>query len=130
MGSYVSEYNLFLLPSNKTYSVRAVGTGIGNVTIDYVYLADGQVVVDRYSDVEVQSGSVLELEIGVEPQPTLYVDFDGDGEVDQTIQPQRVGGEAPEEVPRIPSIYVIIGVATLYIIAIVAYVVKRRGKTH
>ena len=129
VGSYVSEYNLFLLPSNKTYSVRAVGIGIGNVTIDYVYLADGQVVVDRYSDVEVQSGSVLELEIGVKPQPTLYVDFDGDGKVDQTIKPQRVGEEKPPrgEAPGIPLMYVIVVVAMCFV-AIVVYVAKRRVK--
>jgi len=84
----LGETKIAVLPSAGSYRIKVVGTDSGTLTLD-LSTCEGETTTKRYAfvDVPVEEGSVGEVTF--DPQasflPTMEMDIDGDGTIDQSI---------------------------------------------
>ena len=140
-GAYASiagEGKVFLLPSDYTYTVHAEGTGSGTVDIGLICEEDGQLLLYTFTDIGVNDGTILELDVeGLEPS-ALRVDDDGDGVVDWTIEADTTAettttttttgptGPTDGELAELPDMILLVSVVGLAVVVIIVVAAKRR----
>ncbi|MDI6847915.1 MAG: NosD domain-containing protein [Candidatus Bathyarchaeia archaeon] len=103
------EEKIILLPSNETYSLEAIGTNQGEMSMECVHTVNDQVLVYQYQNITVIPGTRFNL-------PTLdsekaSLDAEGDGIVDEEIEANVI--------PEFPSPTILISSLLLALITII-----------
>jgi len=82
-GSYVyvsDEYKIFLLPSDRSYSVELTATDRGSVTIETIYTLGENLTINTFRNITVDKGSKIYLQ--TIQSEKADIDTDGDGKID------------------------------------------------
>jgi len=95
---YIGESKIFLLPSVGDYSLEAIGTSSGEVSLDSLYLKENVMTANQFQNITVNYGSKLSMESL--KSETLHLDSDGDDnfdeEITRVIDPYQQPSSAPE----------------------------------
>jgi len=86
-GSYVyisDEYKMFLLPSDRSYSIELTATDRGSVTIETVYTLGENLTINTFRNITVDKGSKIYLS-SIQSEKA-DIDTDGDGRKDIEIK--------------------------------------------
>jgi len=85
-----------LLPSNESYTVDLIGKSQGEACIESVYKSEQGIITNIFQNVTFHYGS--KIYISPLQSQTAYVDFDGDGSIDEEITAQTIP-EFPSTMP-------------------------------
>ena len=83
---------LIFLPLDENYSIALHGTGAGKLTLRHVFPDNrmGGGVISELNDIEVTLTSIMEIDYRTgEHDSALRIDRDGDGTVDEVIEPRE-----------------------------------------
>lgn len=89
----VGDAKYLILPDDGEYTFAMGGTGSGDVTVFVETLSgDNQKIVSSYSDFTVSTSTQASFTVSSGASSDIALDLDGDGNVDQTVSPDGVGG--------------------------------------
>jgi len=129
-GSYVyvsDEYKIFLLPSNRSYSIELTATDRGSVTIEAVYTLGENLTINTFRNITVDKGSKIYL-------PTIQsekadIDTDGDGKIDTEtkaeITPIPITTTPEKETSLLPLVLIVVPIIVAAAIAVILLLRRR-----
>ena len=102
--------NFAFLPSGSDYTVKLIATGSGGVSYDSSVVQNGQITSMLYfDDFQVSTGTIAKITPDPYNSTTIIsLDVNGDGVVDETIEPSAVlnADESKDSIPPTSSVVI------------------------